>query len=231
MRRVGPNFDFERDMTIPAMKWLTDQTLLVKQEYRTPWGICDLVGLELEQSRVTTRRFQGQRVPIGPPPRIALLRRVPSAETGESITLPMLSSVLGRPLNDVARDARALLARGFLVRCDGDAYQSRCAWVPLHRRIVAIELKVDRINEAIHQASAHRLFATESYIGLPAALAERIYVRPEQMQAARVGLLSVSAGGAAVLVPAPTLPVAEADAVLQMHCVERFWRDFTGTLA
>jgi hypothetical protein len=90
---------------------------------------------------------------------------------------------------------------------------------------------VDRINEAINQARAHRLFATESYIGLPAPLAERIYVRPEQMQAARIGLLAVSAGGASVIVPAPTLPAADADAVLQMHCVERFWRDFTGTRA
>jgi hypothetical protein len=218
-------------MTIPATKWLTGQTLLVKQEYRTPWGICDLVGLELEQSRVTARRLLGQRVPIGPPPRIALLREVPWAETGQSVSLAILSSVLGRPVGEIAKDAKELLARGFLVKCNDGAYQSRCTWVPLHRRIITIELKVDRINEAIQQARAHRLFATQSYIGLPAPLAERTYARSEELQAEGVGLLSVCASGATVLVPAPTLPATEGDAVLQMHCVERFWRDFISTLA
>lgn len=233
MVRVGPNFDFERDMTIPATKWLTEQGLLVKREYRTPWGICDLVGLELEQARVAVRRRQGQRVPIGPPARIALLRQVPSAETGETISLTMLSTVLDRAVDDVAKDANALLASGFLVQPNENVYQSRCAWVPLHRRIVAVELKVDRITNAIDQARAHRLFATESYIGLPAALAERFHgqERSQRLRAAGVGLLSVCAEGARPLVQAPQLPVADADPVIQMHCVERFWRDFISTLA
>ncbi len=233
MRCVGSDFDFERDMTIPATKWLTDQGLLVKREYRTPWGICDLVGLELDHSRVAERRLQGLRAPIGPALRIALLRQVPSVETGSSISLTRLSSVLDRPLHEPAKDVRTLVAGGFLVQCSDDSYQSRSRWAPLHRRIVAVELKVDRISEAISQARAHRLFATESYAGFPTSVAARVQAqdRAERLKAAGVGLLSVSAAWAIILVQAPQPCAADADAVLQMHCVERFWRDFTSTLA
>jgi hypothetical protein len=98
---------------------------------------------------------------------------------------------------------------------------------------VAIELKLGRIEEAIAQARGHLAFATESFIGLPLPVAERLCRQRQEayFRKAGVGLLSVSAQGAAVLVPAVADPNHDADAVLQMHCVERFWRDFTSTLA
>jgi hypothetical protein len=232
MRRVGPEFDFEREMTIPAMKWLTGQGLLVKREYRTPWGICDLVGLELDHSRVAARRLRGPSIAIGPVPRIAVLKLVPSIETGASIGMDELSTVLCRPVDDVSSDVNVLLKHRFLVQNASARLQSRCDWAPLHRRIVTVELKVDRIREVIQQARAHRLFATESYIGLPAKSAGRYLGdgRGDELKSAGVGLLSVCAAAATVLVSAPVLPSNAADGVLQMHCVERFWRDFTSKL-
>ena len=82
------------------------------------------------------------------------------------------------------------------------------------------------------QARGHLTFATESFVGLPRPIAERFLRngREEHLRRSGVGLLSVSEQGAVVLVPAANSD-EHPDAVLQMHCVERFWRDFTSTLA
>ena len=229
MQSLLSDFDFEREMTIPAVKWLTNQRLLVKREFRTPWGICDIVGLELAHPRVTDRLLLRQRNAIGPPHRIALLRLVPLPEAGRTITTEELSSQIGRPIQWVRNELRALARRRFVRELADGSFQNLSQWVPLHRRIVSVELKLGRIEEAIAQARAHLAFATESFVGLPTATAERLVrnSRKQYLQGSRVGLLSVSAQGAKVLVPAETGPDQDSDATLQMHCVERFWRDFT----
>jgi hypothetical protein len=231
MQRLEPDFDFEREMTIPATKWLTNRGFLVKREFRTPWGICDIVGLELAHPRVTDRLLLRQRKAIGPAQRIALLQLVPLPENGHA-TAEELSGQIGKPVAWVANELRALTQHRFVRRLEDGSFQSLAGWAPLHRRIVAVELKLARIEEAIVQARGHLTFATESFVGLPRPIAERFLRngREEHLRRSGVGLLSVSEQGAVVLVPAANSD-EHPDAVLQMHCVERFWRDFTSTLA
>jgi hypothetical protein len=232
MQRLEPDFDFEREMTIPAYKWLTDRGFLVKREFRTPWGICDIVGLELAHPRVADRLLLRQRNAIGPAQRIALLRLVPLPENGHT-TAEELSGQIGKSVAWVANELQDLAQHRFVRKLEDGSFQSLIGWAPLHSRIVAIELKLARVEEAIAQARGHLAFATESFVGLPKPIAEKVIRngRDERFRRSGVGLLSVSQQGAAVLVPAAAGADQPPDAILQMHCVERFWRDFTSTLA
>ncbi len=218
-------FGLEKWMTIPALKWLTATPMLVKWEFRTPWGICDLVGVELSQTRVAARISGGQKTSIGPPSRVALLQLIPDASTGRTTDVESLRSQIDEPSSIFERDLRSLCQRRFVVRHDDGGLQRLTGWAPLHTRIVAIELKLSRIDEVISQARSHTAFATESFIGLPTEKAVRLASseRANQLREAGVGLLAVDPDAASVLIcPAGR---STPDPVLQMHCVERFWRE------
>jgi len=233
VKRARLGFDSERDMTLPATKWLTSQGLLVKQEFRTPWGICDLVGLQLAPAQVARRLKLGQRSCIGPPHRIALLRLLPTTKAEDTISLAGLSAQIGLPPDRIAEELRRLVERRFIQRRADGSFQSLGAWTPLHRRIVTVELKLSRIEDAIAQARAHLAFATESFVGLPAHIAERFMERgrADELKQIGLGLLSVCQRGARVLIPSRSKPTNVPNAVLQMHCVERFWQSFRDTRA
>jgi len=218
-------------MTIPALKWLTANPMLVKWEFRTPWGICDLVGVELDRGRVQERISLGQKKPIGLPSRIALLQLIPGSNTDQSVSVERLHEQIGDPVLAIERELRVLCERRLVVRREDDSFQSAISWAPLHTRIVALELKLSRIDEVIAQARAHTAFATESLIGLPEDKAKRLAAseRAEELKDAGLGLLSVTREHAALLIPPAS--ASNCDPVMQMHCVERFWPQAIGTRA
>ena len=231
MSNSHPNdgFGLEKWMTIPALKWLTATPMLVKWEFRTPWGICDLVGVELSQTRVAARISSGQRTSIGPPSRVALLQLIPDASTGRTTDVERLRSQIDEPASIFERDLRSLCERRFVVRHEDGGLQRLTGWAPLHTRIVAIELKLSRVDEVISQARSHTAFATESFIGLPTDKAVRLAnsERAKRLREAGVGLLSVDREEASVLIRPEGH--SNPDPVLQMHCVERFWRESFST--
>ena len=57
-------FAYEQQMAAPATAWLAGQGLMVKREFPTPWGVCDLVGCSLNERRVRRRLALGQRKPL-----------------------------------------------------------------------------------------------------------------------------------------------------------------------
>jgi len=122
-------------------------------------------------------------------------------------------------------EVRQLLRLKFVTSPRRGLFQKLNGWNPLHERIVAVELKLCRITEALDQASSNRAFATESYAALPAALAYRIAgnCRAAEFRKNGVGLLAVSQNSCRRLLPG-SCPKGVADEVLQAHCVERFWR-------
>lgn len=219
-------FERENEMAKPVLQWLSRQHLLVKSEFVLPWGICDLVGLSFNQEQVARRLALRQHRPIGPLQRIDLLRHIPDAESGSAITLNRLrkSAEDGEVACPFERDLQMLIANRFVIATNHGSLQKVNGWMPLHERIVAIELKLYRISEAIAQALSNRAFATESYIALPAKTAERLVrsARHPEFRRTGIGVLGVTRTTCKVLVPA--VQVVEPDATLQTHCVERFWR-------
>ena len=225
MSKLSRSFDVEKEMWIPATKWLTGQDMGYKREFRVPWGICDLVGVEWSYSRVNDRIRQRQNTAIGPPGRVAMLQWIPDQESGRSIGITELSSLMRQPVEWVERELESLIRGRFVKRNSDGSLASRISWAPLHTRIVAVELKLDRIEEAINQARSHTAFATESYVGFPAAVAERLLSSHHLtvLQKAGVGLLSVTEAATSVLSKPASSSTVTRDRVLQMHCVERFW--------
>ena len=98
--------------------------------------------------------------------------------------------------------------------------------MPLQDRLIAVELKLQRIEEAMRQALNNLGFAEESYVGLPVEVAHRVVSNASRWSDfldAGVGLLSVARLGCEVLVPARKVQ-NRTDGAIQLYCVEKFWR-------
>lgn len=220
-------FARESEMVRSLRGWLRCQDLLWKEEYQTPWGICDFVGVSLSQKQVEKRLSLGQRAPIGPLARVALLNHIPDEGTGSTISFEELTRTLAAALSPEELNIHLLrLLQGRFV--SRDAHGNFCklnGWVPLQTRIVTIELKLCRIRDVLCQAEANLRLAPESYVGLPDAIALRIVESPRQREFEQtgLGLLSVGRRHCEVLIT-PKRRTDETDVVIQMHCLERFWR-------
>lgn len=218
-------FAREREMARPVRSWLMSQGLQVKQEYSTPWGICDFVAASLNRTLVRKRLELRQSNAIGSLFRLALLQRIPDSRSGRSISWSRLEHLCRVPSEYLEAELDKLIVNRFVIRTPRGAFQKLNGWQPLHKKIIAIELKLNRVAEAIMQARANRAFATESFIALPAETAYRLArsERKHELTMAGVGIIAVSRESCTVLLRPSDCGIA-ADPVLQMHCVERFWR-------
>lgn len=220
-------FRYEHEMAAPARRWLAEQDMMVKAEFTTPWGICDLVGVSLNKERVCERLRLGQRNAVGPLIRVEILNAIPDAETHRSTTVEAMMSNYRDILtpSQLQAEIDKLVAGKFVRVSKRGTLQRVNGWAPLHRRIVALELKLTRVQDALAQAASHQAFADESYVGLPTELAERAVASPRGalLLGNGVGVLSVGSEQCKVLLR-PGARQHPADLALQMHCVERFWR-------
>jgi hypothetical protein len=217
---------YEKDMTKPVLAWMRDQGLHVRTECATPWGICDLVGVSFRVRNVKRRLALKQRGTIGSEFDVAVLATLPDSETSDGINISEIQEILGgiATASKIESTLQKLQHRRF-VGCRNARFAKINGWMPLHQRIVAVELKLSRIEEVIQQAMNHTGFATESYIGLPMEVAHRVVrsSRIERLGGAGVGVLGVDVGGVKTL--RRSRPNFDATIPwLQMHIVERFWR-------
>lgn len=222
-------FDYEWQMVEGAEKWLHSQVSEVKREFATPWGICDLVGCSLNKSKVRRRLKYRQVKPIGPQLRVMILSSIPDVEDGESITSVGLQNKFSAYWgNDrIIREINQLTRDRFIAKTDAGEYQKLNGWAPLHKRLIAVELKLTRVNDALNQAINNLGFADESYVGLPMETAERLVgSRKKEAFANRgIGILGINTDTYKVLLRTRPLN-SSADPIMQMHSVERFWRTY-----
>jgi hypothetical protein len=222
-------FGYEYEMVGPVERWLRSEGLFVKREFPTPWGICDLVGCSFNRENVRKRLELGQRKPIGPELRVAILSLIPEHESGRSITIRRLTSKFNGWLDEdrVALEVERLIKGKFVKKSTRKGFQRFNGWVPLHKRLVAVELKLRRVSEVFYQARGHLGFADESYVGLPLEVAQRLVDSKKKGEFVRegIGVLAVKPAGCEVLLSA-NLERADPDEILQIHSVERFWRSY-----
>ncbi len=220
-------FHLETEMSNPVIRWMRRSGLTVKPEFFLPWGICDLVGVILDPARIQKRLSYGQNRSIGPPARVRILSRIPEHDSGRSISLRKLKrDFLGFfPADVLERELRTLSRDRFVTSPRIGFFQKRNGWAPLHQRIVAVELKLTRLSEAVAQATSNRSFATHSYVALPGQLALRISKsgRAKVFKQEGIGLLAVWHRSCRILLEASARPSLH-DEVIQSHVVERFWR-------
>ena len=121
-----------------------------------------------------------------------------------------------------------LVKKKFVVWTENDILTKQNGWHPLQKKLVAIELKMKRFEEALHQATTNKQLTVNSFVAMPIGPANRIArcaTSCESLKNNGIGLLAVSptkcerlikpiAGEVEVLIPA------------QMQCVERFWNTY-----
>lgn len=225
---VGKMFAAESDMAESATRWLEAGGMIVKPEFVTPWGICDFVGLRFNQERVAHRLQLRQTKAVSSITRAVLLLAIPDIETKRSVSLDYLIRIFRPSIQAevVEAETARLIKDRFVVSSSRRRLQKINGWMPLQDRLVAIELKLFRIEEAMRQATNNLSFADESYVGLPAEVAHRVALKSSRWSAffdAGVGLLSVSKHNCDVLVQ-PRKSGVWSDLAIQLYCVEKFWR-------
>jgi len=220
-------FRYEYEMTEPVYNWLLSQGLLVRREFRVPWGICDLVGVKIDESKAQLRKSFKQYSTIGPIPRVALLNSIPNIENNTSISLKRLSKIFDGWLTDekLQRELDFLIRKKFVVSIRKSHFQKLNGWMPLHDRFVAVELKLNRISEVLYQAVSNTGIFDESYVGLPRDTAFRAAEsrRRHDFEEYGIGLLAVDKNSCEILIqPGPSK--IKPDSILQAHTAESFWR-------
>ena len=224
------SYRLEAEMTPVVRRSLESRGFHVKREFAAPWGICDLVGVDFNPVRVKQRLALGQLDSIGPPVRIELLSRIPDKATGSYAQVSRLQNEFAGLLDEAQfTEVLARLERaGFVAFPRRGAVHKLNGWEPLQRKIVAVELKLSRPLEALNQATAHFRFADASYVALPAPIAKRVSLssRRKEFQRSGVGLFAIDNKRCHTIIPSCSSSTTT-DPVLQMHCVEGFWRTRT----
>ncbi|MCX5671422.1 MAG: hypothetical protein NTU94_08915 [Planctomycetota bacterium] len=215
-------------MAVSAAGWMKSSGMAVKSEFVTPWGICDLVGLSFNLGNVAHRLQLKQTRGVSTITSAVLLLHIPDVETKKSTTLDKLvrQCLPSIPEEVVCKETNRLIADRFVLCSSRGRLQKVNGWMPLQDRLVAIELKLSRIDEGMRQAMNNLGFAEESYVGLPTEVARRVASHASRWSDffdAGVGLLSVARHGCKVLVPARQTK-NWTDTAIQFYCVEKFWR-------
>lgn len=221
-------FKREFQMVVPVEHWLKRQGLMVKREFLLPWGVCDLVAVSFSPRNVKRRLKLRQHEPIGPLSRVQLLDQIPDADSGTAISEADLGALCDgwSSTRSFEMDLQKLFRNRFVIRTNDGLLQKLNGWYPLQKRLVAVEMKLFRVLEALEQAASHLSFATESYVALPANISENVVRgnRLSDFKSAGVGLLSVGMKNCRMVLRSSPPATASIDSPLQMHCAERFWR-------
>ncbi len=221
-------FDRESEMSPLVSAWLAGRTVMVRREFATPWGTCDLVGVSFDRERVLHRERLGQFNPISSVTEATILLAVPEQDSAQHTTLRKLERAFGDaiPQSSIVSSVDKLVRDKFLVRFRGDRLQKVNGWMPLQNSLVAVERKLRRIDEALSQAKANLGCAMESFAAFPIDVAERIAERPSQWSqiSAGVGVIGVDRQGCKVLVAASPSAEMNRDSV-RLYSVDKFWRD------
>ncbi len=210
-------------MTKPVADWLLSQGLQVKREYPTPWGICDLVGCSLNKNKIRKRLNLGQKRPVGSQFRVLLLSCIPDEDEGISFTDLHKQFACFLDESFIEKELVRLIKDKFVKEVQSGSFQKLNGWFPLHKRIVAVELKLVRISEVISQACSNLEFADESYVGLPYDNAKNLFASRDKRQLAEkgIGIIGVRKEGIKVFLKSKFND--DSSPVSKMHCAERFW--------
>jgi hypothetical protein len=220
-------FTLECQLAPIAGMWLRSQGMLVKQEFVSPWGICDLVGVRLNGRQVQKRLKLKQRKPVTSILRASLLLRIPDTKTGKTTSVEQLAQDCNSSISRevITEETTRLISERFVIQTGTGGLQKVNGWMPLQKRVVAVELKLSRISDAMRQAMNNLGFAEKSYVALPMGVAKGVASKREQWKsffAAGIGLLGIQESGCNVLVPAKSNE-QWIDPATKFYCVEKFW--------
>jgi hypothetical protein len=218
---MTPEFEREADMAPIVASWLRGRGFQVALEFQTDQGIADMVACSWSARNVRARLSSQGQLRVSSRLALSIWLAIPTDETVALDALIALhNDVCDR--SQVEQELFWLERRG-LVAHKSDRYCRPIPWWPLHRQLVAIELKLSRIRDAVHQAGRYLEFADCSYVALPwntahAAACDR---RARLLEERGLGLLAVGPRRARPLIPPRQTESGILNPVSQSHVVER----------
>ncbi|RYZ02580.1 MAG: hypothetical protein EOO73_31010 [Myxococcales bacterium] len=205
-------------------RWLSAQGFQVTPEFQTSQGIADLVACQWRRARVRLRQDEVGAFRFRSRLSAALWCDIGDEQEAAS----SVSGLLARygptfGMTQVARELEWMVARGILAK-EGRAVYRDAPWFPLHRRLIAVELKLSRTLDAIRQAVRYREFADYAYVALPLEVAIDAKRRAHaEFESTGLGLIGVSLDGVRVFLK-PHFGAGVLDPLAQLLAVERFWQ-------
>lgn len=219
-------FRLESEMVQPVRAWLKRSGLWVASESTLPWGQCDLLAVAFDEDHIQIRTQQKQHYPIGSLLRADILLRVPDVEKSKGTTLQRLQRVYEGSVDPgvIAAEMQKLVERRFVVISKTGSYKRVNGWLPLHRSITAVELKLSRVNEVLHQASRNQAVANKSYVGLPKSVAQRVCDSQKfaDFRHQGIGILGITQEGCQILLEASPRTRRQVRP-LQLLCADRMF--------
>ncbi len=216
--------DLESHLAGTVLRWLGEQGLVQLSEFVTPWGVADVLAIRPNLDRVNARIEAGHLDAVIDAHAMQLLLSLPAGAKAKRISdlARKFEPLLGQALFE--RAVRSLMRKRFVIQ-DGLSLRRRVDWLPYHERLVAVELKLRRIDEAVAQARRNKAITAESYVALPAIIAERVAFTERRLgfEESGVGLLSVQDDICAELIP-PDLSGKTVIEVQELSAAEACWR-------
>lgn len=223
----------ESEMLFPIEQWLLNRNYVTKVEIQLPWGICDLVGMKPELDRAVTRLNETGKRTIGNFTNAWLMVHLPSPRARKAVSREDLLTQSAMVMNATQLSAGLddLVARQLATKTSNGKFQRACSWFPYHDSVVAVELKLSRIEDVLSQATRHKALTKQSYIALPIDLAERLMnsKRRETLEQSGVGLIATD-GSKCMEMLMPKTARFEPDPVFAVLVADRFWGDVLKTI-
>lgn len=233
IRRARKELRLESELESSAWRWLRGFADISVDQFQTPWGIADLFAVKCDFDRVLMRRDMGQNVASTNDQYVMVLLAIPELTSEERTDERRLAKKFSYLLGETkVRSIIAALRRRKLIKVDADGAICRnTPWLPFHKQMWAIELKLQRVDEALAQARRHLKITPYSYVGLPPQIAERtaISAKAEEFRESGVGLLSISATECSALIE-PAGKNTCVDPVYAVAAAERCWGTYLKTI-
>lgn len=189
-------------------------------EFSTPWGIADLVLLNLKIEEINNRIDENLTKPIIS--RLGTLvmnslkyNRLTSIER-LSISCAKKSTYLK------AHILNFLLTEGYILEPNHNHYIKNSKYTSIANNIIAIEFKKENYKRAIYQAQRYKLFANQVYVALPSVKVDKLQDRLNMFRDKEIGLIAVNNNSAKVIINPPKKnPLSDA---IAMQCEEKGFR-------
>lgn len=214
----------EDEMLPAVLSWAQAKGFDLRCEVQTPWGQCDLVGVKLRKAPLSERTKLRQKRSVGSALKFAILDRIPVENSKKSISVRSLENSLSTfaTKTELSINLRKLIQNNFIIEVRKNHYRRLGNWTQLHSKIIAIELKLNRVTEVINQATLNKALTSDSFICLPLSNAKRVYsARFQEIERRGIGIIGVSRAGAKCLLR-PTELKSELQIHTQQSVVERF---------
>lgn len=224
-------FSLEKEMTPLVGSWLLSKGYTVKKEVITSEGVCDLVAVDFNAHSITKRIQSGIRQHLSNDLQVHIWAVACSSVTPVSKMFKMFKGV-GIEKHHFDLELKKLIDKKFIEMDEKENLKGNNDWYPLVANLISVELKLHNFQEALAQAKRYREFSTQTYIGMPAYLTDRLSTeRAEILHKEGIGLIRVSNNVVEIIIESNKKKYSSRSQFLQgVRVSELFWKEISKTI-